>query len=772
MAAVLTGGLEALRDTDPARVGTYSLLARLRESASATEYVGRGADADTVSVRVPHPRLAGSPALSGKFRSEGELAARAAGPWVAAVREAEDGHLVTAYRPAVSLAAAVAGHGPLPEHAVRVLGAALAEVLTRLRPLVPVHQGLAPHTVLLAADGPVLAGFGPLAAATEVGVDGPGTGLRLSLGFLTPEQVARRAPGPASDVFVLGLLLVYAATGGSPFGPSAPVTPDVIAAAEADLGGAGVPERLRPLLSRCLDKDPARRPEPEVIAAGLAPGGVAGLVREGWLPGAVVAGLSQQAADVLGLEVPERGTVGAADGVAGGGAKAGASVSPQEPRMPPVPGVAPSAAETRVDPAQDQGQPQRPPRSSAPARLLSRRTLLAGAAGVVVGAGVAVPLARSVGGGRRSARTVAAGARRVAGTAPTALWHFKATTQTSGHPLVWRDEVLVVPTVSNTAGIDLRTGKVRWTKPFTCHYGLATAHGDLLIAQTDRGLTRFSAETGTIRDTVRKYAQDESVQAFVGQTGERVWCTVDGADGLHLVCYDTKENDEVWRAKLPQDYPKEARVALGKKTVYVQRFPDPTDDLAKGIKGKARFLALDRGTGEKRWEKSYGKVMAKDHAWPTAEGVLYADEDSTLTAYGLESGKRLWRYKNEFGDTVATPRAVVRRGDSLYAVDKGRTMFSVNPRDGASRWVSRPPDDEIITNDYMDMAAGPPGAPLYCLSWAGVTAVDPESGKKLWVFQGVGEQENDGLGWKVYSGTKTAVFARGTGKHYFALPVG
>ncbi|MFE0106527.1 PQQ-binding-like beta-propeller repeat protein [Streptomyces sp. NPDC059009] len=744
--AAPTGGLEELRDADPARIGAYSLLARLREGASAVEYLGRDRDGDTLSVRAPRPDLTGSPALLRAFRSEGELAARAAGPWVAPVREAAKGRLVTAYRPALTLAAAVDRHGPLPEHTVRLLGAALAEVLGRLRPLVPVHQGLAPHTVLLAADGPLLAGFGPLAAATSVDMDTAGTGLRLTLGFLTPEQVARRAPGPASDVFVLGLLLVYAATGGSPFGPSASAAPDAIATAEPDLGG--VPERLRPLLARCLDKDPARRPEPEVIAAGLAPGGVAGLAREGWLPGALVADLARQAAVVMARETPGEG-------------QAPTALAAPDPTATLV---GPDPAKTAVD-----GERQPAP-TARRVPLVSRRTLLAAGAGMAAGAAGAVPLARGFGGERAPAKAVAAAtrpARQVAGTAPTALWHYKAVEPTTnGVPLVWRDEVLVIPNVGNTVGVDVRTGKVRWTKPFSCDAGPVAVGDDLLLAPTLRGLVRFSARTGTVRDTTQTYG----VGAFVAQEAGRLWFTHSGKKGgQYLVCYDYAEGDEVWRTELPKDYPGDVRVAVGEKSVYVQRFTDPT---GMDAKGKARFFAVDRESGDERWERSYGKVRAKDYAWVTPQGVLCADEDAKLKGYDLESGKHLWTYKNELGSTTTAPRALLARGDSLYFADRSRVVACANARDGKRRWVSGPPDHERVTNDYTAVAAGPSGTPLYHLGWGAVRAIDPEDGRSLWVFQAVSEAEDLTLGWQVFSGTKTAVFARDGSKHYYALPVG
>lgn len=93
--------------------------------------------------------------------------------------------------------------------------AGLAETLSRVHATGDVLQGLSPRTVLLAEDGPRLTAFGPLGAAAEAEA-GEGGRLSVRLGYLTPEQLAGEAAGPSSDLFVLGLLLAYAATGSTP----------------------------------------------------------------------------------------------------------------------------------------------------------------------------------------------------------------------------------------------------------------------------------------------------------------------------------------------------------------------------------------------------------------------------------------------------------------------------------------------------------------------------------------------------------------------------
>ncbi|MET9518604.1 PQQ-binding-like beta-propeller repeat protein [Streptomyces sp. NPDC002994] len=290
--------MEALRQDDPRRVGPYALLLRLRETASAVQYLAQAPDdGATVVVAVARPELAGLPAFRRRFQAEAQTAERLAGGWVQAPlgsrTEGPELWTATPYIPALTLAEAVALAGPLPERAVRILGAALAETLSRVHATGAVLHGLAADTVLLAADGPRLTAFGALGAAAAAEA-GPGGQLSVRLGYLTPEQLAGQEPGPASDMFVLGLLLAYAATGATPWaaGPQ-DAAADRIAHAEPEL--AAVPGELRTLIARCLAKSPADRPAPGALAAELALEGAAALARHGWLPSRLLSALAEQA---------------------------------------------------------------------------------------------------------------------------------------------------------------------------------------------------------------------------------------------------------------------------------------------------------------------------------------------------------------------------------------------------------------------------------------------------------------------------------------------
>ncbi|WP_327268302.1 PQQ-binding-like beta-propeller repeat protein [Streptomyces sp. NBC_01218] len=318
--------MEALRQDDPRRFGPYTTLARHRETASAVSYLARGADAGELAlITAARPALAAVPAFRRRFVAELRTAERLAGGWVQPPLDPPDqdapasaGRLwrATRYLPALTLAEAVAVGGPLPERAVRILGAGVAEVLARVHATGSALQGLSPDTVLLASDGPRLTAFGPLGGASAAEAL-PGGQLSVRLGYLTPEQVAGEEAGPASDLFVLGLLLAYAATGATPFaeGPAGKAA-DRIAHGEPGLDG--VPAGVRELIAGCLAKDPHHRPSAATVAAALALEGAAALARSGWLPGPLSAAVADQEARVRALEPPrDGGTSG--DGPAGAG---------------------------------------------------------------------------------------------------------------------------------------------------------------------------------------------------------------------------------------------------------------------------------------------------------------------------------------------------------------------------------------------------------------------------------------------------------------------
>ena len=175
--------------------------------------------------------------------------------------------LATAYVAGPSLSEAVRSSGPLTAWSLLALAAGLAKSLTAIHAAGVVHGDLKPSNVLLAPDGPRVIDFGISQAAEAAPLARAG----LVVGtpsFMAPEQAAGEEVGPRSDVFSLGAVLAFAATGRKPFGtgPPAAVLERVVRVA-ADLEDA--PAEVRPLIEQCLAKDPLRRPTAAELLAGV-----------------------------------------------------------------------------------------------------------------------------------------------------------------------------------------------------------------------------------------------------------------------------------------------------------------------------------------------------------------------------------------------------------------------------------------------------------------------------------------------------------------------
>ncbi|MFE7759864.1 serine/threonine-protein kinase [Streptomyces sp. NPDC057438] len=327
--------MQPLDTGEPTVVGPYRLLGRLGSGGMGRVYLGRSAGGRTVAVKIVHPHFALDEEFRARFRREVDAARRVGGSWTAPVLDADPEASVpwvaTGYAAGPSLAQAIADGGHLPPHSVRVLGAGLAEALAAVHALGLVHRDVKPSNVLLTVDGPLLIDFG-IARATDGTASLTSTGVSIgSPGYMSPEQILGKGISGAADVFSLGAVLAYAATGQSPFpGDSSAALLYKVVHEPPRLDG--LEGDLRALVERCLAKDPAARPGPDEVARTLAPQGAARLVAAGWLPGPLVEQVGRSAVQLLNLEavaeeVPS-GPVGFSSpsvGTAGTGASAAGS---------------------------------------------------------------------------------------------------------------------------------------------------------------------------------------------------------------------------------------------------------------------------------------------------------------------------------------------------------------------------------------------------------------------------------------------------------------
>ncbi|MGW0961572.1 serine/threonine-protein kinase [Streptomyces gelaticus] len=336
--------MQPLEAGEPQTIGPYRLLGRLGAGGMGRVYLGRSAGGRTVAVKVVHPHFALDEQFRARFRREVDAARRIGAQWTAPVLDADPDApipwVATGYVAGPPLSAAVDEHGPLPENAVRTLGAGLGEALAAVHEQGVIHRDVKPSNVLLALDGPRLIDFG-IAHAMGATASLTSTGVSVgSPGYMAPEQIRGTDISGAADVFSLGAVLAYAATGTAPFlGDSSAVLLYKVVHEEPELGE--LEGELLEVVAGCLEKEPEDRPTPMELARRLAPGGAAGLVAAGWLPGPLVREVSRAAVALLDLEpqdapvqsgpVPFSGAAWGTGGVGGAGGVGGGFGTPAEP---------------------------------------------------------------------------------------------------------------------------------------------------------------------------------------------------------------------------------------------------------------------------------------------------------------------------------------------------------------------------------------------------------------------------------------------------------
>ena len=266
--------LEPVLDDDPREIGPFTLVGRLGAGSMGRVYLGRrtSGDGSDAAVKLVRVDLADDPEFRRRFRQEVDAVGRVRGPHTAALigadTEAARPWLATEYLPGPSLRTVVAERGALPADEVLAIARGIARALVAIHAAGVVHRDLKPGNVILLPDGPRVIDFGIARAADSTSLTATGVTIGTPA-YLAPEQVRGDPTGPAADVFALGGLLTYLATGRPPFGDG-PTSTILYRITQDPPRLDGIDEPLRAIIAACLDKDPSRRPTPGHLAEPTA----------------------------------------------------------------------------------------------------------------------------------------------------------------------------------------------------------------------------------------------------------------------------------------------------------------------------------------------------------------------------------------------------------------------------------------------------------------------------------------------------------------------
>ncbi|MEU1045934.1 serine/threonine-protein kinase [Streptomyces sp. NPDC005897] len=721
--------VDQLTQHDPRRIGPFEVLGRLGAGGMGLVYLARSASGRRVAIKTVRTELAEDQLFRVRFTREVEAARAVSGFYTAAVVDADPRAavpwLATAYVPAPSLEEIVNECGPLPAQAVRWLAAGVAEALQSIHGAGLVHRDLKPSNVLVVEDGPRVIDFGIASGVSNTRL----TMTNVAVGtpaYMSPEQAKdSRSVTGASDVFSLGSMLVFAATGHPPFHGANPVETVFMLLREGpDL--EGLPDELRPLIESCMQMEATGRPNPADLQSQLAPhlfgsGSDDSGTASAWLPERAV-GL---------IERRRNGRPAVKPATTGGGRGPGPSGARGPAHAPPVP---PPPAHDPVVPAPPAHGPSVPAPVGAPDGGPVR---LPGAA-VPIGPGprvadmraavVAAPppesaLAASwsrprpgVNGADPAVPAPSSPAPPEASPAGWRPWRFRMSNDVWGTPRVAED--LVYVTSFEVHALDVATGRRRF-KTRDVAWSMAVADGrihasdgptlfaldaregaDLWRVQTDAWVYSLQADRGTVLTATR----GGGVQAWEASAGQKLW--------------------EVTGAQADFESP-EAGAALHEGTAYVWQ--------------DARLRALDARTGDERWSypigdaASCGGVPVRLSQAP--DGYVYVAAGTRVLALEVASGHVRWHFEAPavfLAPPTFVPGPAVT-GGGVYLADYLGTVYALDATDGRDRW--RIATEARSSTDPVLVAAGH----VHVGSGKGLYTLDAVTGTPKWRFQAGGD---------------------------------
>ncbi|MCX5206868.1 serine/threonine protein kinase [Streptomyces sp. NBC_00237] len=259
-------------DAVPARIGRYAVERKLGAGGMGEVYLAYSAAGEPVAVKVIRPDRT-DPHTRARFEREATIARTISGTgrvarFIDADPFAEQPWLAMDYVPGRPLSDVVKDQGSLAAPLVASLGALLAEGLHAVHVAGLVHRDMKAQNVMLGDFGPVIIdfGLGAFLGASKGSLSQDGL-LIGTVRCMPPEQALGQVEvTSAADVYGLGTVLLYAATGHYPYDGAhwaAVATQVVNVESEPDL--SGLPGELAPIVAPMLAYRAEDRPVLEEV---------------------------------------------------------------------------------------------------------------------------------------------------------------------------------------------------------------------------------------------------------------------------------------------------------------------------------------------------------------------------------------------------------------------------------------------------------------------------------------------------------------------------
>lgn len=248
-------------------LGQYSLERELGRGGMGIVYLAREVQLDRlVAIKVLPPYLAVRPELRDRFLREARTAAQLSHPNIVPIyRVGEVGPFVffaMAFVDGQTLTERVRTHGALPARDATRVFRELAWALAYAHARGIVHRDLKPDNILIERDTgrAMLTDFGIAQVSDTVALTGEGRVMGTAH-FMSPEQAAGETVDGRSDLYSLGVVAFYIASGRLPFdGSSAQaVLAKHLTQPAPPCDAPGIPLAVRQAIARCLAKLPDDR---------------------------------------------------------------------------------------------------------------------------------------------------------------------------------------------------------------------------------------------------------------------------------------------------------------------------------------------------------------------------------------------------------------------------------------------------------------------------------------------------------------------------------